>query len=139
MLDACLQQRSKIIWSIKENEGSKGERRIRRRGKGHTKGKGKEEEERMTRKGGGGRNKLWRVFFFNLCGGILGTAATTGLLYRPRMIGDSDCGEIGGLKIGRGNRSTWRKPAPAPLLSTTKSHMTRPGFEPGPPRWGASD
>jgi hypothetical protein len=27
------------------------------------------------------------------------------------------------------------KPAPAPLLSITKSHMTRPGFEPGPPRW----
>jgi hypothetical protein len=28
-----------------------------------------------------------------------------------------------------------RKPAPAPLLSIKKSHMTRPGFEPGPPRW----
>jgi hypothetical protein len=28
---------------------------------------------------------------------------------------------------------------PAPLLSITKSHMTRPGFEPGPPRWEASD
>jgi hypothetical protein len=27
------------------------------------------------------------------------------------------------------------KPAPAPLLSITKSHMTRPGFEPGPPWW----
>jgi hypothetical protein len=26
-----------------------------------------------------------------------------------------------------------------PLLSITKSHMTRPGFEPGPPRWEASD
>jgi hypothetical protein len=32
----------------------------------------------------------------------LGTAATTGLLYQPRMIGDGDCGEIGGMKIGRG-------------------------------------
>jgi hypothetical protein len=30
-------------------------------------------------------------------------------------------------------------PAPAPLLSITKSHMTRPGFEPGPPRWEADD
>jgi hypothetical protein len=29
--------------------------------------------------------------------------------------------------------------APAPLLSITKSHMTRPGFEPGPPRWEAGD
>jgi hypothetical protein len=32
-----------------------------------------------------------------------------------------------------------RKPAPAPFLSITKSHMTRPGFEPGPPRWEAGD
>jgi hypothetical protein len=31
------------------------------------------------------------------------------------------------------------KTAPAPLLSITKSHMTRPGFEPGPPRWEAGD
>jgi hypothetical protein len=57
----------------------------------------------------------WLTFFLNLCGGILGTAATTGLLYQPRMIGDGDCGEIGGMKIGRGNQSTRRKPAPAPL------------------------
>jgi hypothetical protein len=39
----------------------------------------------------------------------LGTAATIGLLYQPLMIGDGDCGEIGGKKIGKG------KPAPAPL------------------------
>jgi hypothetical protein len=31
------------------------------------------------------------------------------------MIDDGDCGEIGGMKIGRGNRSTRRKPAAAPL------------------------
>jgi hypothetical protein len=41
------------------------------------------------------------TFFFNLCSGNLGTAATTGLLYQPRVIGDGDCGEIGGMKIGR--------------------------------------
>jgi hypothetical protein len=29
------------------------------------------------------------------------------------MIGEGDCGAIGGMKIGRGNRSTRRKPAPA--------------------------
>jgi hypothetical protein len=45
----------------------------------------------------------------------LGTAATTGLLYQPQMIDDGDYGETGGMKIGRGNRSTLRKPAPAPL------------------------
>jgi hypothetical protein len=44
-----------------------------------------------------------------------GTAATTGLLYQPRMIGDGDCGEIGGMKIRKENRSTRRKSAPAPL------------------------
>jgi hypothetical protein len=38
-------------------------------------------------------------FFFNLCGGILGTAASTGLLYQPRMIGEVDCGEIGGMNL----------------------------------------
>jgi hypothetical protein len=63
----------------------------------------------------------------------------TGLLYQPRMIGDGDCVEIGRIKIGKGNRSTRRKPTPAPLLSITKSHMTRPGFEPRQPRWEASD
>jgi hypothetical protein len=54
--------------------------------------------------------------------------------------GDSedDCGEADGMKIGKGNRSSPRKPAPALLLST-KSHMTRPKFEPGPPRWEAGD
>jgi hypothetical protein len=45
----------------------------------------------------------------------LGTAATSGLLYKPQMIDEDDCGAIGGIKIGRGNRSTRRNPAPAPL------------------------
>jgi hypothetical protein len=62
-----------------------------------------------------GRAIAQAVNFFYLCDGTLGTAATTGLLYQPRMIGDGDCGEIGGIKIGRGYRSTRRKPAPAPL------------------------
>jgi Ni/Co efflux regulator RcnB len=55
--------------------------------------------------------------------------------------GDSedDCGETDGMYIGRGNRSSQRKRDPAPLLSIRKSHMTRPGFEPGPPRWEAGD
>jgi hypothetical protein len=45
----------------------------------------------------------------------LGTAATTGLLHQSQMIDDGDCGAIGGLKIGRDNRNTRRKPAPVPL------------------------
>jgi hypothetical protein len=65
---------------------------------------------------------LYENDFFNLCGGTLGTAATTGLLYQPRMIGEGNCGEIGGMKIGRGNRSTRRKPTPAPLCPPQISH-----------------
>jgi hypothetical protein len=51
----------------------------------------------------------------------------TGLLYQPRMIGDDDCGEIDGMKIGKGNRSTRRKPAP---LSTTNPTWLDPGLNP---------
>jgi hypothetical protein len=45
----------------------------------------------------------------------LGTADTTRLLHQPQMIDDSDCGAIGGINIGRGNRSTLSKPTLAPL------------------------
>jgi hypothetical protein len=38
------------------------------------------------------------------------------------MIGDGDFGAIGGMKIGRGNQSTWRKPAPAPLCPPQNPH-----------------
>jgi hypothetical protein len=31
------------------------------------------------------------------------------------MIGEGDCGAIGGMKIGTGNRSARRKPTPAQL------------------------
>jgi hypothetical protein len=62
------------------------------------------------------------VFSSNLCCGTLGTAATTGLLYQPRMIGDGDYGEIGGIKIGRGNQSNLRKPGPARLCPPQIPH-----------------
>jgi hypothetical protein len=55
------------------------------------------------------------VFFCGVGLSPLGTAATSGLLCKPQMIDEGDCGAIGGMKIGRGNRSTRRKPAPAPL------------------------
>jgi hypothetical protein len=38
------------------------------------------------------------------------------------MIDEGDCGAIGGMKIGRGNRSTWRKPASAPLCPPQIPH-----------------
>jgi hypothetical protein len=51
-----------------------------------------------------------------------GTAATSGLLYKPPMIDEGDCGAIGGMKIGRGNRGTRRKPTPAPLCPPQIPH-----------------
>jgi hypothetical protein len=42
--------------------------------------------------------------FFLICAvGLWVLQPLTGLLYQPWMIGDGDCGEIGGMKIGRGN------------------------------------
>jgi hypothetical protein len=59
-------------------------------------------------------HKQVSIFFYSYWGETesLVTAATTGLLYQPQMIGDGDCEEIGGMKIGRGNGSTQIKPAP---------------------------
>jgi hypothetical protein len=34
------------------------------------------------------RKKRTFIFFFKLCGGTFGTAAITGLLYQPQMIGE---------------------------------------------------
>jgi hypothetical protein len=52
----------------------------------------------------------------------LGTAATTGLLYQPKMIDDGDFGAIDEMKTGRGNRNTRRKPAPPPLCPPQIPH-----------------
>jgi hypothetical protein len=68
--------------------------------------------------------------------GSLGTVATK----RPIMPtpGDYDDGEICGMMIGRGNRSTRRKPTPVPLFPPQTPYVL-PGREPGPLRWEASD
>jgi hypothetical protein len=54
--------------------------------------------------------------------GPLGTAATI----RPIVpaLGDYDDGEIGGV-IGKGNRSTRRKPTPVPLCPPQTPHAAR--------------
>jgi hypothetical protein len=55
--------------------------------------------------------------------GPLGTAATN----RPIVpaLGDYDDAEIGGMMIGKGNRSTRRKPAPVPLCPPQTSYAAR--------------
>jgi hypothetical protein len=50
----------------------------------------------------------------------LGTSATSGPIAPAPGGGDDDddndeCGAVGGMRIGRGNRITWRKPAPVIL------------------------
>jgi hypothetical protein len=48
---------------------------------------------------------------------------------------DDDCGEIGGLKIYRGNHSTQRKPCPSATLSTTNLTWLDLDLNLGPLRW----
>jgi hypothetical protein len=48
------------------------------------------------------------------------THACARTLCKPQMI--DDCGEIDGMKIGRGNPSTCRKPSPAPLCPPQIPH-----------------
>jgi hypothetical protein len=53
--------------------------------------------------------------------------------------GDCEDGEVGGMNgFGRGNRSTQRIPAPTPLCPQQIT-LARPGRQPEPPRWEASD
>jgi hypothetical protein len=59
-----------------------------------------------------------------------------GLLYQSQMIDDDECGAVGGMRIGKGNRSTRRKLAPVPFCPPQIPHdlcfaRTRP------PRWEA--
>jgi hypothetical protein len=62
-------------------------------------------------------NKSLEVPHENLRVGNLVPLPLIGLLYQPQMIDDDECGAVSGM-IGRGNRSTLRKPSlvsPCPL------------------------
>jgi hypothetical protein len=55
----------------------------------------------------------------------------------PRLysVGDrmiNEYGAVGGMRIGRGNRSNWRKPTPLPLRPPQIQHYL--GSNPEPPR-----
>jgi hypothetical protein len=66
--------------------------------------------------------------------GPLGTAATNRPIVPAPFVYDD--GEIGGMMIGRGNRSTRRKPAPVPLCPPQTSHAcpdANPGLRGGKP------
>jgi hypothetical protein len=81
--------------------------------------------------------QIFEGFFICIVGGWgvelgpLGTSTTEWPIVPAQ--GECDDGEFGGMKIGRGNRSTRRKPAPAPLCPP-QIPLARRGLEPGPPR-----
>jgi hypothetical protein len=60
---------------------------------------------------------------------------------RPYSVNDRIINEyvtVGGIRIGRGNRSIRRKHVPVPL-SHNKSHITLPVSEPKAPQWEVSE
>jgi hypothetical protein len=89
-------------------------------------------------------NTSMACFFFNLHiggGGGIRTGSTRHLCHLWPVTpdpGEWEVGEFCLIKICRRNRSTRRKHAPAPIFRH-KSHMSRTGREPEPPRWEASE
>jgi hypothetical protein len=71
---------------------------------------------------------------------ILGPRGTAAITWPTVPVpGDCEDGEVGKLNVvGRGNRSTGRKPALTPFCPP-QIPLARPWREPGPPRWEASD
>jgi hypothetical protein len=75
-------------------------------------------------------NVSLNFFLFNLVGWGVGYCCHYWPIVPASGNSDGDSGEIGGMKIGRGNRSTRRKPAPAPMfpLCTFISHLRESCF-----------
>jgi hypothetical protein len=62
----------------------------------------------------------------------------TGLLYQPRMIVTVSVEKLVKWRLA-GETEVLGENFPQRHLVQHKSQMPRPGFEPGPPRWDASD
>jgi hypothetical protein len=81
---------------------------------------------------------ILRLFFFNSGFEAISTAATPGLLCQPRVIvkmiveKQMECTLAWETEVLGEN-------LPQSHFDHHKSHMTRPGFEPGPQRWEAGD
>jgi hypothetical protein len=82
---------------------------------------------------------FYYYYYYYLVFGAIGTAATPGLLCQPLVIVKMIVEKQMECRLAGETEVLGKKPAPPPLSSITKSHMTRPGFEPGPPRWEAGD
>jgi hypothetical protein len=61
----------------------------------------------------------------------------SGLLYQPWIIGDDECGAVGGMTIGMENRSTRRKPTPVPSAPLSTTNPTWPDLGSNSGRRGA--
>jgi hypothetical protein len=71
--------------------------------------------------------------------GLLGRVISSSQGLCVSVPGDCEDGEVGGMNgFGRGNQSTRRKPTPTPNCPP-QIPLARPGREPGPPRWEASE
>jgi hypothetical protein len=86
-----------------------------------------------------GMKILFCYYYYYLVCEAIGTAATPGLLIQPRVIvkmiveKQMECRLAGETEV-LGENLPQRHFCPS-----QKSHMTRPGFQPGPPRWEAGD
>jgi hypothetical protein len=85
------------------------------------------------------QNKRIQTIFFYLVCEAIGTAATPGLFCQPRVIVKMTVEKQMECRMPGETEVLGENLPPAPLLSITESHMTRPGFEPGTPRWEAGD
>jgi hypothetical protein len=68
------------------------------------------------------REQINLVFFFSSLGWGE-TESTWYVGHQPRKIDDDECGAMGGMRIGEGNRSTRRKSAPVLLCSPQIPHV----------------